>query len=201
MSGFQLHKNPNDIKLAVLENTVKMLIERGLLTKEKGAVDLDKFIKSKEIDTVYHIHTTGKKTVVKILPYKITAISKSFGLRVFLDKYPEQHKIVIVHDMSKKAVQFIIHNYTDTEIFNEKDLMLNLVDHVDIPKHVPMSEEEKEDFFKKYNCTIKQMPKIKDSDPVCRYYNLRPGTLVKILRPSETGGIVPFYRLVKKDMY
>ena len=201
MNGFQLHKNPNDIKLTVLENTVKMLIERGLLTEEKGAADLEKFLKSKEIDTVYHIHTTGKKTVVKILPYKITAISKSFGLRVFLDKYPDQHKIVIVNDMSKKAVQFIIHNYEDTEIFNEKDLMLNLVDHVDIPKHIPLTEDEKESVFKQYNCTVKQLPKIKDSDPVSRYYNVRPGTLFKILRPSETGGVVPFYRLVKKDMY
>jgi DNA-directed RNA polymerase subunit H (RpoH/RPB5) len=201
MSTFQLQKNQTVIKVTVLTNIVKMLIERGLLTKEKGATDMEKFSKAKELDTVYQIHTNDKKTIVKILPHKITAISKSFGLRLFLEKYPDAHKIVVVNDMSKKAVQFIIHNYADTEIFNERDLMLNLIDHVDIPKHIPMSEAEKEDFFKKYNCTTKQVPKMKDSEPVSRYYNLRPGTLVKVLRPSETGGIVPFYRLVKKDMY
>lgn len=72
----------------------------------------------------------------------------------------------------------------------------NLQYHELVPFHEVISEEKKEEIFKKYNITPDQLPKILNTDPVCVSIGANPGQVVKITRNSHTARTAVAYRLV-----
>jgi len=73
----------------------------------------------------------------------------------------------------------------------------NLFEHELVPKHVVLSEEEKEKVMKKYGINkLNQFPKILKSDPVVRTLKAKPGDLIKIIRKSSTAKESIYYRVV-----
>lgn len=63
-----------------------------------------------------------------------------------------------------------------------------------IPKHVKLSEKEKEAVFKKYNITTIELPKILKDDPAIQGLGVKAGDVVKVVRKSPTAGEAVFYR-------
>ncbi|MCX6821206.1 MAG: DNA-directed RNA polymerase subunit H [Candidatus Aenigmarchaeota archaeon] len=74
---------------------------------------------------------------------------------------------------------------------------INILNHELIPKHILLSQQEKEEVIKHYGIRkINQFPKILKSDPVVQLLEAKPGDLIKIIRKSDTAKESIYYRVV-----
>ena len=82
------------------------------------------------------------------------------------------------------------------EHFKEEDLLVNITRHELVPKHILLSEEEKLVLLDRYRLKETQLPRMQAQDPVAKYFGLKKGQVVKIIRKSETAGRYASYRWV-----
>ena len=88
--------------------------------------------------------------------------------------------------------------YKHAEILWLGRLQFNITKHNLVPKHIEMKKDELDSFLQKYNIlNIYQLPHICKDDAIVKYYNFKVGTVLKIIRPSQTAANHTFYRVVK----
>ena len=69
-------------------------------------------------------------------------------------------------------------------------------EHFLVPKHEILGGEEKAELLKKLNVSLKQLPRIKEDDPVIKMIQGKHGDVVKITRKSMVAGEYNYYRVV-----
>ena len=74
----------------------------------------------------------------------------------------------------------------------------DITKHDMVPKHELLGEKERDEVLKKFGITLRQLPRIIDSDPMVKLLNAKIGDVVKITRKSETAGHSEYYRVVIK---
>lgn len=189
----------------VLTNIVKMLTQRNLINADRENEVIKKIISTTAEDQVYRIELDNyesyygqgnKILIIKIIGQKLTGVSKASGIYEFLNYNKLVPKILVVQAINSKVKKSIENDYLNTEIFKEVELMIDLIKYIAIPQHILLTEEETKRVKSDYKVSKKKFPKILMDDPVARYYNVKPGMLFRIIRPSETAGQSPYYRLV-----
>ncbi len=73
---------------------------------------------------------------------------------------------------------------------------LNVLEHVMVPEHQIMSEEEIMQLLSTYKISTEQLPKIYHDDPAAKVIKAKPGDVLRIIRISQTAGRSESYRLV-----
>ncbi len=78
------------------------------------------------------------------------------------------------------------------EVFEES----KVTDHIWVPKHEILTEEQKKELLTQFNATEDQFPYLFLIDPVVREIGAKAGDMVKITRTSDTAGETTYYRYV-----
>ena len=76
-------------------------------------------------------------------------------------------------------------------------MKINIQDHMLVPKHEIMSEDEISEEFSDVDYDFKNLPKIKSDDPVVKTIGAKSGNVLRITRESQTAGVFVTYRIVE----
>jgi DNA-directed RNA polymerase subunit H len=74
-------------------------------------------------------------------------------------------------------------------------LQFNILEHVMVPPHRILSDEEKKQVSLRYNIDDEKYPEISRFDPVAMAIGIRPGQVCEILRSSKTAVVTKYYRI------
>ena len=73
---------------------------------------------------------------------------------------------------------------------------INIFEHELVPKHRILSEEEKQELFKKHGTELKELPRIYIKDPAVVAVGGKIHDVLEITRKSPTAGETKYYRVV-----
>ena len=108
--------------------------------------------------------------------------------------------IVVKDEVNDTLVSKIRHIWESDKIFIViqplKRLQYNILNHVLVPTHRIMSNNEILKIKERYNImSDAQFPDISRFDPVAQAIGIRPGQVCEIIRPSKTAISAPYYRI------
>lgn len=149
--------------------------------------------KDKKIYIKYHLNKTLKRNNIN------DYIDDLIHLENVLEK--KDDIVIIIKDEPNDSLRSVLSNLWLQEgifvnVINIKRLQFNILDHVLVPKHKLLSEQETLEFKKKYNITNdSQIPDMSRFSPVSQVIGIRPGQICEITRPSKTAVNSLFYRI------
>jgi len=112
--------------------------------------------------------------------------------------------IIILKDKPNQSLQKIVDDFYAryklyVQLFFVESLQRNILNHEYVPIHEILTEEEFSNQVKNvYKLSNRyQLPLIDRCDPVAKFIGMKPGTVCKITRPSESSGQYISYRCCK----
>jgi len=107
--------------------------------------------------------------------------------------------VIIKDEPNDTMINLLKHLYADQgiyiAIFNIARLQFNILEHIMVPKHKKLTDEEIVAFKKEFNITNNdQIPTISRFDPVALAIGLKPNNICQITRPSRISITSKYYR-------
>lgn len=201
-----VYQQINDVKTTI----IKMLVSRGFIDNDNIEKYIKKLIDDENDDLEYLINLDNiknynteiknKKIHLKFFNYKVSSISEKSPVGEFLKKHNKDYKILVVNDITEKIEEAVISYDSQVEIFKYNKLQSDITEHMLVPRHEVLTNEEGEKVLESYRARKHDMPLIRSNEDVARYYKMKPGEIVRIYRPSPLTCESIGYRLVIKSM-
>ena len=127
--------NDEEILKIVLTNLINMLTERGVLKIENLEKNIKKIINDITVEKIFKIksETSNKIYNIMIVTGKISTVNKINGFDSFINSTNNQNRIFIGNNISQKAFKQFLEK-KNSEVFFEKDLMIDVMKHKYQPK-------------------------------------------------------------------
>ena len=200
-----VYQQINDVKTTI----IKIFTNRGFIDESNRDKYIAKLIEDENDDLEYMIkldysknyntEIKNKKVYIKIFNYKISSINEKSPIGEFLKKYNDEYKFIVVQDITPKTEENINIYDTQVEIFKFNKLQSDITEHMLVPKHEVLTKEEGENVLESYRARKRDMPLIRTNEDVAKYYNMKPGEITRIYRPSPLTCESIAYRLVIKS--
>ena len=180
----------SQIFLKVWKNALELVNARGYTYDQK--YDTINEEEMKHLISNNGLFIMGEKKSSKIL-IKLVTISKvkSVNIKEIVAEIVDELKdsncsIEIIIILKNKPTSIIKKlekdkEYANLQIMYTKQFMFNPTKHSLVPKHTKLPEDEINDIVKYYALSSKnQLPIILKDDAIVRYYNFKPGDVIKI---------------------
>ncbi len=149
--------------------------------------------KDKKVYVKYHLNKT----------LKLGNINDYIEDLIHLDNVLEKKDdiIIIIKDEPNDSLLSVLSNlWLQDQIYvnviNIKRLQFNILNHILVPKHRVLNDEETNTFKQRYNISDNsQIPDISRFSPVAQVIGIRPGQICEITRNSKTAIDTLFYRV------
>jgi DNA-directed RNA polymerase I, II, and III subunit RPABC1 len=194
---------------------IEMFIDRGILPTDDPNLEMsiDEFVFMLNSDSMIDI--VAKHPTSGILYYAHFMIeTRGITKRDFLstiDRIRAENEeridesginIIIIYDhnlINNTVKKELLNNeaFAGIEFFLYRELQFNITKNKIVPQHIPLSKEEGAEVLENYRCTKPMLPRLLVTDPVARYFGMKPGTICKIIRISLSVGEYVTYRLVR----
>lgn len=197
---FSVYKTEAEKITIIIKNTLIMLgnriyidkdgIKQSLLNPETAT----KKVTDQGDGTFIVKANNGENYAIKIIFQRIAATGKQSIISDFFQEYAKYKKIIIARDYNNKIADYVTKQHT--QIFREATMLQDLIKYRDQPKFELLSPLEIEQFKKEYNATDYTTKKMLRNDPVAKYFALKKGDILRIIRPSPTSGEAIDYRII-----
>ena len=150
------------------EEEMKHLISNNglfIMGEKKSSKSLIKLV------TISKVKSVNIKEIVAEIVDELKDSNCSFEIIIILKNKPTS----IIKKLEKDK------EYANLQIMYTKQFMFNPTKHSLVPKHTKLPEDEINDIVKYYALSSKnQLPIILKDDAIVRYYNFKPGDVIKI---------------------
>lgn len=184
----------------VFTNVVKLVQLRGYTidpidyeTFKKKYVMYDTIVRSslnrvvqQHLSVIFHDNPTFTMVHVK-------------EIQTYFTQHDIRHCILVTINTPSSNILRELHRIhgVQIEVFTDKELLYNPLEHKNVPEYRVLSQDEFENVKESYNMTNDNFPLMNKTDIISKWLNLKRGTVLEISSHSETSGKYVSYRMVQ----
>ena len=196
-------------------NLIRLMQSQGYNTKDYESFtnnEVNSMFQNKQLDLLLEKNEEDAKTKRKNKIYIRYYLAKTFrpqNIQEIIDDLYHLEEIltkddtlliITKDDPNETLVNSVKHIWEQDGIFvvvqSIKRLQFYILDHILVPPHRILSDDEVEVIKMKYNIVDNsQLPEISRFDPVSLAICIRPGQICEIIRPSKTSIQSNYYRI------